>query len=195
MILTRILQHELHKSNNSNILIPWVEYSHIQSLPVIISSSRGKFLTARRYHPGNIIRVGTFEYDSDQIDNCLDDMMNSAMGLAKEQKWGNIFSGKTAAIDAFNHILDEDNFGQPHICLIPHTWNEDDKNRFFGKKNLTNHVRYKSYCRIYSSEVSFPVFLSRPDMVGLYTQFMGGIHSILLHNIKMGMSFCPVSSN
>lgn len=191
MILTRVLHHDLHKSDNPNIFIPWIEYSHFHTLPVIVSSSRGKFLTARRFHANNIIRAGTFNYDSDQIDNVLDDMFTSAMTLSKEEKWGNVFSGKSAASNAFDYILDEDNFGQPHACLVPHAWTDDEKFAFFGKRNIVNHVRYKKYCRIYPAEVSFPIFCSRPDMVGLYTQFVGGTHSIVLHNIKMGLAFCP----
>jgi hypothetical protein len=187
MLMTRIMQHDMHKASRDGLMVPWIELQGLK-LPVLISGSRGNFLVARKHHPGDITRVGTFEADSDRIDNYLDGLIHAARDLSREEKWGNEFTGRHAALNGFKHVHDEDNLAQPHIGLFPSAWGEDQVDAFYGKSNLKD-GKYRKYCRLFSAPISFPVFCGRPDMVGLYTQFMGGTHSIILHNIKMGMAF------
>ncbi|KKK76609.1 hypothetical protein LCGC14_2861920, partial [marine sediment metagenome] len=132
-----------------------------------------------------------FSYDSDRIDDILLPMMNAAYELSRDEGWGNVMTGQGSVKAAFKYICKRA-LGQPHVCLIPHVWRSDAVKKFFGPKNLgPNERRYKRYCRIVSAKVAMPVFLSRPDMVGMYTQFMGGGTCIVLHNVKRGMAFCP----
>jgi len=82
---------------------------------------------------------------------------------------------------------------QPHVCLIPESWSQNKIREFFG--NNYDGRKYKKICHVVLSKVIMPTFCSRPDMVGLYTQFMGGKSGIILHNIKAGIAFCAPSGD
>lgn len=189
MILNQVLHHDLHKSNKPDLWIPWIEYGGIK-IPCIISGSKGKFLIVRKYHPNEIVRAGTFKYPIDSIDDVLDTLMDGVLDLSKSEKWPNVFSGRNSAKRAFDYIYDNDNDGQPHLCLVPFEWTDMEKKKFFGKSNLSGINKYRKYCKIVHSSVTYPVFCSRPDMVGQYTQIVGGTHSILIHNPMRGLAFC-----
>jgi hypothetical protein len=115
-------------------------------------------------------------------------MMSAAYELSVAENWPNIFKGKDRMKSAFDFI--QQSYGatsQPHLCLIP-------EGLSFSKpmgKDLVDGV-YRKICRVTPCKVPFPVFCSRPDFVGMYTQFMGGRSSIILHNIKNSLAFCVV---
>jgi hypothetical protein len=190
MIISRILQHDFHKSKKENIWIPWIEFSDLP-VPCLVSSTRGKFLVARKHHDNGIIKSGTFEYSSDQLDDHLNPLIQSALNLSISEKHSNRFNGKTAAKDAFDFMLEKHKFGQPYICLIPNAWTDVIKNKFFGKKNINESNKYNEYCKILTAPIEFPVFLTKPSDVGTYVQLIGDTHSIVVHNVKFGMAFCP----
>lgn len=207
MILLQILEHDLHRTRKGVSAIPAVietpaKESH---LPAIISTSRGKFIPIRWISKpgqkfGNLVPLqgggivaGVFEHDPDRLDDIIGPMMTAALELSMEEKWPNVFQGKDAASAAFDYVQRQSGVkSQPHVCLVPDSWSESTVRKWFRLKEST--LKYKKCCRITSSKVSFPVFLSRPDMVGMYTQFMGGNTSILLHNVKSGIGLCPILS-
>jgi hypothetical protein len=192
MILLRILEHDLHRSRDANS-VPLMISTPVppKSVPAIVSDTRGRFIAIRKMRQeGNFIASGVFEYDSDRVDDVVSDLFDAAYVLSCEDKLGNTFSGKDAPKRAFNYIKRSSGIpGQPHVCLVPESWKETKIKQFFGVKNLENVRKYQKFCRIVSTKVSIPVFCSRPDMVGMYTQFLGGKTSIILHNVKLGLAF------
>jgi len=198
MILIKILDHDLHRSKQKETIPVWIEVPARNSfLPSVISSSRGKFIISRKLlKPVNgigLLRVGVFKCDSDRLDDLIDDMCKAAIDLSISEKWGNIFTGRGAILKAFNYVKKNSGTNsQPHACLIPDTLDQENLNKLFGKKNLDEqNSKYMKMCRLIPCKIkSGPVFLSRPDFVGMYTQFMGGGSSIILHNVKLGMGFC-----
>jgi hypothetical protein len=138
------------------------------------------------------IGVGVFSQESENTDTLIGDMIKAAFELSVSDDLGNVFVGKDRASKGFSHVQKSSGMViQPHVCLTPIDWTPDKKKRFFGT-DLDDAGKYKKICRIVPCVVPFPVFLSRPDMVGLYTQFLGGGASILIHNIALGMAFCPL---
>ncbi len=80
---------------------------------------------------------------------------------------------------------------QPHVCLVPSSWSEKKASSFFGKDYVPSERKLGKCCRVVFHDVPMPTFFSRPDMVGMYTQFMNGGSAIILHNVGLGMAFCP----
>ena len=195
MILLRILEHDLHRAKRGLNASPYMIEVPARPafVPAVISNTRGKFIVSRKLTEGDRIRVGIFEYNADRLDETIDTMFDVAYSLSRDEKWGNIFmgNGATTAKAAFDYIGDHSGMPgvQPHACLIPESWSHTKTGKFFGAKNYDGR-KYKRICHVALARVTFPVFCSRPDMVGMYTQFMGGKSGILLHNIKEGLAFC-----
>jgi len=207
MILLRILEYDLHRSRQGDAIPLCVGVPAKQEfLPAIVTNSKGEFVTIDHLGPTEGMRglvpnvpwdddsiYGlVFSWDSDRLDDVIGDMCSAAYDLSVSKEWGNVFSGRAAARRAFEYVRSSSGLdGQPHVCLVPEDWSSSRIKRFFGKANIDDQRKYRRYCRIIPSKASFPVFLSRPDFVGMYTQFMGGSSSIVLHNICLGMGFCP----
>lgn len=132
-----------------------------------------------------------FSHNSDHIDNVIGGLFDVAYKLSVDDGLGNVFGGPSARDKAFSHVQSSSGMKiQPHVCLVPDSWEPDEVSKFFGKDFDATSLRFRRFCRVVSSKATRPVFLSRPDMVGLYTQFMGGGASISLHNVALGMAFC-----
>jgi hypothetical protein len=197
MILLRLLDHDLHRSRQSIQAVPlWIETPAKPSfVPALISGSgmdkpEKRFLVTRKLTKDGKLRSGVFKYNSDLIDEVVRDMIDAAYNLSIQENWPNIFRGKNQLRGAFEYI--QKNAGvtsQPHICLIPEGQAADSFIKAAGK-DLVDNV-YRKVCSTAPCKFPFPVFGSRPDYVGMYTQFVGGRSSILLHNIKSGLAFCP----
>jgi hypothetical protein len=206
MILLKILDHDLHKSRGivKDTPIWWIETpARANFLPALVSSTQsGRFLVSRKMTGDGRIRSGVFSHDSDRLDEIIMPMFNAAFELSTAEKWNNIF---TKPKEAFNYIQKHSNEVQPHIVLIPESWSRTKLIRWIGRNNIaevsldesvkeskakTTAIIYCRICKIISCRVSIPVFLSRPDFVGMYTQIVGGKTSILLHNVRYGMAFC-----
>jgi hypothetical protein len=157
-------------------------------LPAIVSSTRGKFLVSRRLTNDGKINVGVFDYDSEKVDELIPSMMAAACELSMKEKWNNVF-GPRAIKTAFEYVSKQSHLpAQPHVCVVPSSWSDTKFEKTFGMKNTGS--RYQKYCNMVRVDIPFVVFLSKPDMVGLYTHFLNGPASILLHNVRRGMSFC-----
>lgn len=195
MILLRILEHDLHRAKRGLQATPlMIEVpAHKGFLPAIVSNTRGRFVTSTKLVDNGYIRVGVFEHNSDLIDNVLLELFNAAYALSRDASWRNIFTGKEAAQRAFDYIGEQSGMPgfQPHACLIPESWTHGQVSQFLGDDY--DDRKYKKICHVASAKVAIPVFCSRPDMVGMYTQFMGGKSGILLHNVKAGLAFCAPS--
>lgn len=195
MILLRILEHDLHRTKRGLEASPFmIEVpARPNFVPAVISNTRGKFIVSRRLTEDGRVRIGIFEHNPDQLDNTLENLFDAAYALSRDEGWKNIFVGNGAntAKAAFNYIGEQSGMPgiQPHVCLIPESWTPSRIDQFFGAKNH-NGRRYGKICHIALAKVTMPVFCSRPDMVGMYTQFMGGKTGILLHNIRSGLAFC-----
>jgi len=207
MILLRILEHDLHRSRQGDAVPLCVGIpAKKEFLPAIVSNSKGKFVAIDHLGPSNGMKALipnvpwdseriyglVFPWDSDRLDDVIGDMCSAARDLSVANNWGNVFSGNGAAKKAFDYVHESSGLdGQPHVCLVPEGWSQSRIKRFFGKSNVDEQQRkYRRHCWIVSSKAEFPVFLSRPDFVGMYTQFMGGNSSIVLHNVRLGMGFC-----
>lgn len=109
----------------------------------------------------------------------------------------NAFRGPGAAGSAFEYVQRTSGLKiQPHVCLIPEAWYRGPKDtdvlkKFLGEGYDPVKRRFRECCKVIGHDVSMPVFLSRPDMVGMYTQFMAGGSSVILHNVELGIAFCP----
>ncbi len=195
MILLRMLDHDMHVSKRDSVPL-WIETPAKPGfLPALVSSSTGSFLTSRRLTSENRIRSGVFKHDSDKLDMLVPIVVSSALELSKSEKWPNICKNVESA---FEYIRRESGFDTlPHMCLIPDKFDDKKITKIFGRDKITdlsggdniNIPVYNKVCRVCYCDVSNITFLSRPDFVGLYTQFQNGSCSILLHNVKKGMSF------
>jgi hypothetical protein len=193
MLILKILDHDLHRARQGSGATPlWIETpSKPEFLPSLVSSSRGKFLTVRKLTTDSRIRTGVFKYDSDRLDDLIGPMVDAALNLSVGESWGNVFPRPKAAFDYVQKSSGTTT--QPHACLIPTAWNDQKVERWFGKGALKIvggiHV-YQQNCRVYRCNTETPTFFSRPDFVGLFTQIVGGMSSVLLHNVRHGMAFC-----
>jgi len=204
-ILHRILTYDMHRQKSGlgqgQHAVPlMLEIPASKNfLPCVISTTRGKFIYSNKLTNEQKIRVGLFEYDTDYIDNLISDMMDSAFLLSKSNSWGNIFIGSSAPKSGFDYIKRNSNLiDQPHVCLIPENWNDKEIFKWF-KRNLSKRelkgevvLFYRKICEIVKCKISFPVFCSRSDYVGMYTHFLGTNSGVLLHNVRLGLAFCPM---
>lgn len=195
MILLRILEHDLHRAKRGLHAIPFmIEVPVLPSfVPAVISTSRGKFIVVNKLVENNFIRVGIFKYNPDRLDDILLDLFDTAYVLSRDSGWKNVFTGEKAAELAFDYIGEQSGMpgAQPHACLVPESWTQERVQKFLGDEY--DGRKYKKTCHVAMVKVTMPVFCSRPDMVGMYTQFMGGNTGILLHNIRTGLAFCTPS--
>ena len=206
MILLRLLDHDLHRAKRGIEAVPmWIETPAKPGfLPAVVSLSTPKFAVARKLTSDGKLRAGVFSYDSDRVDEIIPGLMDSAYQLSVQEKWPNIFK---SARPAFEYVQKHSGTtAQPHLVLIPKKWSDAKLSKWAGKanvskadsKDLMDKAVEQTYvtvlwkiCRVYRCDVSMPVFASRPDFVGMYTQLVGGKTSILLHNIRAGLAFCP----
>ena len=190
-ILLKILDHDLHRSKKDSALPLIIEVPALKEfVPAIVSNSEGKFLLVRKLTDENRIRVGVFNSDSEKIDSNIVPMFTAAMELSTEEKWPNRF--KTIS-EGFEYIKSESYMpAQPHVCFIPSNFSFEKVSDLFKIKENTGVLKYKKFCRLIFSDLPFIIFLSRPDMVGLFTQFSNGRAAILLHNVKRGIAFVDV---
>ena len=191
-----MLDHDLHRSRRTNAAPLMLETPAKPSfVPAVISGSGMDiqdrcFLVARKLTKENKIRSGVFKYDSDRIDDIIGHLVIAALGLSVEEKWPNMFTEKNQIKQAFDYVQKAcGSKSQPHLCLVPEGRTLSSYDKTLGKEVVDD--IFRKMCRVMPCKVPFPVFCSRPDFVGMYTQFMGGRSSILLHNIKNGMAFCP----
>lgn len=190
MLILKILDHDLHRSREQGaipmaILVPDAK-AHS---PVLVSSTRGKFLVRRKLFQG-CHPCGVFKYDSDRLDEVIANVTEAGLQLSLDEKWPNVF---TKPGPAFDYIRERaGTAGQPHACAVPADWDDVKLKRWFGKgfEVTGGLVTYRKTCRVYRCNTKVPTFFSRPDYVGLLTQVAGGNSSILLHNVRNGMSFC-----
>lgn len=193
MLILKILDHDLHRSRRPidtlipmTILVP----DNKGHSPVLVSSTRGKFIVRRKLFQG-AHPCGIFPYDSDRLDELIGPMVEAALQLSLDEKWDNVLSTPKAA---FEYIQQKSGTTvQPHVCLIPADWKDPQLTRWAGKASVAFEggiITYRKTCRIYRCNTATPIFLSRPDFVGLFTQIVGGMSSVLLHNVRHGMAFC-----
>lgn len=209
MLLTEILDHDLHRSRGGAVSAYAI---HVpvppDCFPAIVSNTRGDFVVS----PGlntetRLAAVGVFECNSDKLDSYVGPMLSAAFTLSsggsyfivkKKQKrkykgrYKNSFSGPGAAQAALSHIRKNSGLkAQPHTCLVPSSWDAARASAFFGEEFDPAKRRFSGCCRVVFHDVPMPTFFSRPDMVGMYTQFLGGGAAVILHNVELGLAFCP----
>lgn len=167
-------------------------------IPAVVSTTRGNFIHVNKLYEGKKIRSGIFSHPHSRIDEMIGSIFLSCFELSEKMEYENIFSNP---LDAFDHVKKSSGSEyQPHILLIPSTWDED-KLLYWSTDNLTRKevgdgeinifpYKFKDFCNIKYCSVHIPVFLSRPDFVGLYYSFTENLNSVVLHNIEFGMAFC-----
>lgn len=187
MILTRLLEHDLHRAKAGVEAVPLILETPAKSnfVPALVSTiDSGRFLVTRRLTKDGKLRSAVFKHDPDKIDDILRPLIDAAYSMSEEEKFPNRFSKPAAA---FNYVFETSGTGaHPHILLIPET-EGTVLEKWLGKEY--DGRTYKKICRVVSADVTVPVFFSRPDFVGLYTQFLGGRSSIALHNVGRGLAF------
>jgi hypothetical protein len=182
-IYFKIFDQDLHKPKDNAKTPLWIETpAHPDFLPCIVSSTRlGKFLVSKKLTPDSKLRSGVFVHEDANYDDLLRPIFDLAYDLSRSQGWPNRFK---SFAEAFDYIQDvSGSTSQPHTLLIPKDFS------FTSEFNLSDDHVYKQICKISRADVSLPVFLSRPDFVGLSTSFHNGKCSVLVHNVKLGMSF------
>jgi hypothetical protein len=213
MILLQILEHDLHRQRiaRPEAKVFWIETpAKSQFLPAVVSSVRpDKFLVTKKLVNGTHLRSGVFKYDSDRLDETIGPLFEAAYELSVNQKWNNILSSPQ---EAFVYVQKASGTtSQPHALLVPNSWTQSELSRWAGKTQLsqaailaeggkvqlpkagkeTTATLYKGICKVHRCNVVVPTFLSRPDFVGMYTQIVGGQTSLVLHNVRHGIAFCP----
>lgn len=182
MILMKILDRDLHKSKSNSAIPLMLETPCLPHfLPAVISNTKGQFIVSRKIKD-NYLRSGVFQYDFNSLDDLINPLFNAAYQLSIEEKWPNIFK----SIDkAYKYIKSNSHSKiQPHLCLTPLDCDLEKKFKRFNELEM----KYGT-SSIIKTTVNQIVFLSFPDMVGLYTQFFNSRFSILLHNVKKGIAF------
>jgi len=189
MLMLKILENDLHRSRNSSATPLIVEVpARPEFLPALVSNSAGKFLVSRKLTQEGRIRVGVFPHDSEKIDEKIPAMLEAALALSKAEGWNNVFPLSDVK-SAFKYVKIESHMPvQPHVCMVPSSWTQTRAAKALSLKN--DAMKYQRYCHVVSVDISFIAFLSKPEMVGLYTHFLGGPAALLLHNVKRGMAFC-----
>jgi hypothetical protein len=221
MLLTELMDHDLHRSRGGEPvpLVLHVPVPK-DCFPAVVSGTRGQFLVSTGLSKETgLAAVGVFPCDSDKLDSVLGPLLKAAHGLSKgsfytrlvrksrrvngkptsvptEVKvsgtYENSFVGPGAAQEALSYIRKNSGLkAQPHACLVPDSWDGKRIKSFFGKEYDPKERKFAACCRVISHDVPMPVFFSRPDMVGMYTQFMNGGAAIILHNVELGLAFCP----
>lgn len=206
MILLRLLDHDLHRARKSVDAVPlWIETPAKPGfVPAIVSLSTPKFGVSRKLKGGRL-RSGVFAYDSDRLDEVITDLMRSALDLSKSEDFPNRFDGPA---EAFAYVQKQSGTtSQPHALLVPDSWTDEQLLKWGGpemsksaeadgRDKYSSSFVYGKVCRVIRYKVDAPVFFSRPDFVGMYTQFVGGHSSIVLHNVRNGLAFChPTKKN
>ncbi len=193
MISHKIFDVDLHRVENKKLFM-LESPANNEFLPSIVSSiAPNKFLTIRRLHPGNFIRSGIFEYDSDRLDEILSPLFKHAYELSLSENFSNIHKTFSEAHDYIKKYSSVK--GYPAYCLVPDGFdvskieNVTIPSYTSEEKNLSSLPIYSDNCKIVHCSVDRPVFLSKPDYVGLLTSFMGRSYSLLMHNVELGVSF------
>lgn len=144
---------------------------------------------SRRLTDTGRIRSGVFRQSQDSIDVVVPPMIDAAYEMSIGEKWENVFDDAGAA---FSYIASVGVPGEPRKCLVPESWSDAKIARFLGGPIIDG--KFRKNCVVLTCKTRIPVFLSRPDFVGLYTQFLDGKSSILLHNVRQGMAFVRVAA-
>jgi hypothetical protein len=193
MLILKILHHDLHRSRKPDaspfaIVVP----DNVGYSPVLVSSTRGEFIVRRKLVQGGH-PCGVFPHDPDRLDEIIGKMVQAAYDLSVAEEWPNVLP---TADEAHRYIRKTSGTtALPANCLIPKSWTDADLDAWAGnEKDLTRTKTgeiYRKNCRLHRCNTEIPVFLSRPDFVGLFTSMLGGLSSVLLHNVKNSMAFCP----
>lgn len=189
MILESLLENYMMGTRDSKNAL-FIEMSiPSEFFPSIVSSARGSFLISRHQHPGGIIRVGVFN-PYGKLDDFIPSLFEKALQFSASDGFSNIF---TSAGPAFDYVRSESEEQDcPRVVLIPGSWKAPKIRTFFGsgdlKKTDAGYI-YRDICKVVPvPDLSHPVFLSRPDYVGILNYF-GSSRSILLHNVQKGLAF------
>jgi len=168
-------------------------------VPSVISTTRGNFIVVSKMFEGNRIRSGVFSHPHSRIDEIIGPLFKACYDFSIKNGLENVFSDPSSA---FSHITESSGSEyQPHSVLIPSDWDHDKLVSWAGNDNLTIESggedsvdirpwKFRMICNIKYCNVDLPVFLSRPDFVGLYYFFAGDLNSVVLHNLEFGMAFC-----
>ena len=193
--LLNLLEHDLHRASKGTSATPLLIETPAKSnfVPAIVSTNTpGRFLVARKLKSdsdGTRIRSAVFKHDPDRVDDLLQPLLKAAYDLSVLDDFPNRFSTPDKA---FEYIADNAGTGaHPHVLLVPQDWSVDRMKKSLGdlKESKSGSFIYRDFCRVINSNVDIPVFFSRPDYVGMYTQFLGGSASIFLHNVRNGLAF------
>jgi len=209
-ILLRLLEHDLHRSNKGVNATPLLIETPAKPnfVPAVVSTiTPGRFLVSRSLTKEGRVRSAVFKYDPDRADDLIQPLIRSAYDLSVSEDYKNRF---TTASAAFNYIAETAGTGvHPSTLLIPKDWDHDRVRKFLGdglkeetrvkqvdedgfNEEIVERVPlllYRNFCRVQHVDIDFPAFFSRPDYVGMYTQFLGGSASIFLHNVSQGLAF------
>lgn len=195
MILESILDTYMMGTGDDRDFM-WVEMTlPSEFFPSLISSTRGTFLVTRHQHPGGMIRVGVFS-PKGPLDTHLPALMDRALQFSKSDGFKNIFSDPS---EAFHHVRSRSEEETcPRYLLVPEKWTAKKISTFFGKNNISTEDKldigdpvtwYSKTCKVLPAEVTYPVFVSKPDFVGVMNVFANGSRSILLHNVSNSLAF------
>jgi hypothetical protein len=176
MYLEKILDVDLHRAKNDSPKTPLILDipAKPEFLPIVSSTlDFGKFIAARKLSNTGHVRSGVFNSGSN-VDSCIGPLFTCAYDLSKSDGFNNIFR---TSHECYNYILESSGLkGQPHAFLGPPGVMSDEAVKLGVKL-------------VIPVENCIPTFLSRPDFVGLYTMFLGGKASIVLHNVALGCAF------
>lgn len=191
MILMKILENDLHRSSRPSVLYVEVPCKP-DWLPIVVSTTRGKFVPVNRLREGSMAWAGAFEYDSSKFDQLIQPLFECAFSMSQSGVFKNIFSDPDAA---YSHVQEShDSKVEPPYLLVPDTITDKALRKLLGPKNVKGTEQkftYKTKTSVFRCNIKYPVFLTVPTHVGIHIRTLGKFSSILLHNVGLSMAFFP----
>lgn len=179
--LHQVLSFELLKGSKTKVPISIGTQFQIPSFPMVVSNSKGEFVDVSRPGKDNVVLSGIFMASELGLDHLLSKMFNKAFEVSKKSRLKNVFDNFG---DAYSHVFNSSGrivpsfiVAKDFVFLKKHK-NFDEMSGKFGRTKIISSDRLE--CR---------VICSRPDFVGQLTSVNSSSHSIILHNLELGLAF------
>lgn len=183
-ILSTILEYDMHTSRSPNqqgIILETA--ARPEFLPAVVSTlSPSRFLTVRKLSREGRIRMGVFK-TPENLDTHLPALIQAADALSRDESWENQFQDIKAAMAYVSVKSELDDC--PMNLLI----SESAAPFVYDQLGLEPDAVKFNNCKIFTWSGSKSVVMSRPDLVGLLTQFKNSTAALILHNVRLGMAF------
>lgn len=179
--LHRVLSFEFLKGSQSKIPVSIGTQFQVPSFPMVVSNTKGKFVDVNRAGRDGSVLAGVFVASELNLDYILPDLFKKAFEASKKNNLKNVFKNFD---HAYSHIF-ESSGGLTPSFIVSKSFSFLKKNKNFDE--MTG--KFGKTDTILSDRMECSVVCSRPDFVGQLTSFNTSSHSIILHNLELGLAF------